>query len=157
MAEAACLNRPSSLLERTVPDWLVIVLSVIAGLLVLWIALIVTLWVQQRRLGRTVNWREIVRLVPDVVRLIRRLAADPQTPTGTRWMLGGLLAYLLLPIDLVPDFIPVLGYADDAISVVLVLRFAIRHAGMESIEKHWPGTEAGLQSLLTLTNAKLQR
>ena len=138
------------------PDWLVIVLSVIAGLLVLWIALIVTLWVQQRRLGRTVNWREIVRLVPDVVRLIRRLAADPQTPTGTRWMLGGLLAYLLLPIDVVPDFIPVLGYADDVIAVVLVLRFAIRHAGMESIEKHWPGTEAGLQSLLTLTNAKRQ-
>ncbi len=91
------------------PDWLVIVLSIVAGLLLLWVALIAVLWVQSRRMGRSVDWKEIVRLVPDVMRLVKRLAADPRTPRGTRWMLGGLLVYLALPIDLVPDFIPVLA------------------------------------------------
>ncbi len=135
------------------PDWLVIVLSIVAGLLLLWVALIAVLWVQSRRMGRSVDWKEIVRLVPDVLRLVKRLATDPRTPRGTRWMLGGLLVYLALPIDLVPDFIPVLGYADDAVAIALVLRWAIGHAGLESVERHWPGTDAGLQSLLTLTGA----
>lgn len=132
------------------PDWLVVVASVLAALLVVWVALIAVLWVQQRRLGRSVDWREIVRLVPDVVRLVKRLASDPRTPRGTRWLLFGLLGYLLLPIDLVPDFVPVLGYADDAVAVVLVLRVAIRHAGVERVTEHWPGTEAGLAGLLRL-------
>lgn len=135
------------------PDWLVVALSIAAGLLIVWVALVLVLWVQQRRLGGTVDWREIVRLVPDVLRLLKRLATDPRTPRGTRWLLAGLLVYLALPIDLVPDFIPVLGYADDAVAIVLVLRWAIRRAGQDRIESHWPGSEAGLQSLLALTGA----
>jgi uncharacterized membrane protein YkvA (DUF1232 family) len=62
-----------------------------------------------------------------------------------------LLGYLLLPIDLVPDFIPVIGYADDAIVVALVLRFATRHAGADALGRHWPGTPQGLQALRALT------
>lgn len=134
------------------PDWLVVALSIAAGLLIVWVALV--LWVQQRRLGGTVDWKEIVRLVPDVLRLLKRLATDPQTPRGTRWLLAGLLIYLALPIDLVPDFIPVLGYADDAVAIVLVVRWAIRHAGLDRIESHWPGSEAGLRSLLALTGVR---
>ena len=72
----------------------------------------------------------------------------------TRWLLAGLLIYLALPIDLVPDFIPVLGYADDAVAIVLVVRWAIRHAGLDRIESHWPGSEAGLRSLLALTGVR---
>jgi uncharacterized membrane protein YkvA (DUF1232 family) len=135
------------------PEWTVILLSVAAGILLLWIALLAVLWVQQRRAGNEVDWREIVRLVPDVARLIRRLAADPQVPRGTRWWLLGLLGYLLLPVDLVPDFLPVIGFADDAIVVAIVLRFAIRHAGMDAVERHWPGTPAGLRTVLSLTGA----
>ncbi len=135
------------------PEWAIILLSVAGGILLLWIALLALLWVQQRRAGNEVDWREIVRLVPDVVRLIRRLAADPQVPRGTRWWLLGLLGYLLLPIDLVPDFLPVIGFADDAIVVAIVLRFAIRHAGMDAVERHWPGTPAGLRTVLSLTGA----
>lgn len=88
--------------------------------------------------------------MPDVIRLVKRLASDPTIPRATRWWLVGLVGYLLIPIDLVPDFIPVLGYADDAIIVAIVLRFAIRHAGTDAIEHHWPGTPAGLRSVLTL-------
>ncbi len=59
--------------------------------------------------------REALRLLPDVLRLVRRLATDPTLPRGVRIRLGLLLAYLACPIDLIPDFIPVLGYADDGV------------------------------------------
>lgn len=139
------------------PWWSVVLLSVVGGILLLWIALIVVLWVQQRRSGSDVDWRAVVRLVPDVVRLVRRLAGDPAVPRATRWWLIGLLGYLLLPIDLVPDFIPVLGYADDAIIVAMVLRLAVRHAGIDAIERHWPGTPAGLRSVLVLAGYRRDR
>lgn len=136
------------------PEWLIVVLGVVAGLVVLWLALIVVLWVQQRRSGGSVDWRAVLRLAPDVVRLVRRLVADPSVPRATRWWLGGLLVYLLSPIDLIPDFVPVIGYADDAIVVVVALRFAIRHAGRPAIERHWPGTSEGLRSLLALAGVR---
>lgn len=136
------------------PEWLVVVLGVVAGVIVLWVGLIAVLWWQQRRAGASVDWRGVLRLAPDVARLIRRLVVDPTVPRGTRWWLAGLLVYLLSPIDLVPDFLPVIGYADDAIVVAIALRFALRHAGMPAIERHWPGTTEGLRSVLTLVGAK---
>ena len=131
-------------------DGWVIAASIVGGVVLLWVALLVVLWAQVRRSGGTIDWREAVRLVPDVVRLIRRLVADGTVPRAVRWWLGGLLVYLLSPIDLVPDVIPVLGYADDAIVVVIALRFALRHAGRDALERHWPGTPAGLDSVLAL-------
>jgi uncharacterized membrane protein YkvA (DUF1232 family) len=58
-----------------------------------------------------------------------------------------LLAYLALPIDLVPDFIPVIGYADDAILTAIVLRHLARRAGWKRVAEHWPGTSDGLVTL----------
>ena len=95
------------------------------ALLLAWLALIVALVLAR---PRGVLLREALRLLPDVLRLIRRLAADPDLPRGVRIRLGALLAYLALPIDLIPDFIPVLGYADDAIIVTAVLRSVARRA-----------------------------
>ncbi|MFE7845892.1 DUF1232 domain-containing protein [Microbacterium sp. NPDC057407] len=89
------------------PDWLIVVLGMIGGIVLLWVVLILLLWVQQRRTGSTVDWRAMMRLVPDVIRLVKRLATDPSVPRGTRWWLLALLGYMLLPFDLVPDFIPV--------------------------------------------------
>lgn len=132
------------------PTWVTIVIAVVGGILLLWLLLIALLWVQQRRTGSAVDWRAMMRLVPDVVRLVKRLATDPTVPRATRWWLLALLGYLLLPFDLVPDFIPVIGFADDAIIVAIVLRFAIRHAGMDAIERHWPGSPEGLASVLAL-------
>ena len=131
------------------PEWLIVVLSVLAGLALLWLLLIALLWVQQRRTG-SVDWRAMMRLVPDVVRLVKRLATDRAVPRATRWWLIALLGYLLLPFDLVPDFIPVLGFADDVVIVAVVLRFAIRHAGIAAVQRHWPGTPEGLASVLAL-------
>jgi uncharacterized membrane protein YkvA (DUF1232 family) len=61
-----------------------------------------------------------------------------------------LLTYLLLPIDVVPGFIPVIGYADDAITAALALRSIIRHASPQAIEHRWPGTNDGLTAILRL-------
>ena len=84
-----------------------------------------------------------MRLVPDVVRLLRRLAGDRTLSRSIRIRLWLLLIYLISPIDLIPDFIPVLGYADDAIIVAIALRSITRRAGPEALERHWPGTPEG--------------
>ncbi|MDR6866997.1 uncharacterized membrane protein YkvA (DUF1232 family) [Microbacterium resistens] len=139
------------------PEWLIVLLSVLGGIVLLWAVLVGLLWVQQRRTGTAVDWRAMMRLVPDVIRLVKRLATDPSVPRAARWWLLGLLGYLLLPFDLVPDFIPVLGFADDAVVVAIVLRFAIRHAGMSAVEHHWPGSPEGLKSVLTLAGLPFER
>ena len=79
--------------------------------------------------------------------LTRRLAADKSLPRRLRVSLWLLLCYLVFPIDLIPDFVPVIGYADDAIIVTLVLRSVIRTAGNDAIIRHWPGTDQGLESV----------
>ncbi|WP_129338837.1 YkvA family protein [Cellulomonas endophytica] len=132
------------------PDWLQVVLAVLGGLLLLWLVLLALLWRESRRDPDALTWREAARLVPDVVRLVRRLLADPTTPRSSRLWLGALLVYLVMPIDLVPDVVPVLGYADDAVAVALVLRHVVRHAGPGSVERHWPGSPAGLRTVLAL-------
>ena len=55
-----------------------------------------------------------------------------------------------MPIDLIPDFLPVIGYADDAIVLVIALRLAIRSAGYAALQRNWPGTPEGLDSVLAL-------
>ena len=98
---------------------------------------------------------EALRLLPDLLRLLRRLAADSEVPRGARVRLALLLGYLAIPFDLVPDFVPVLGYADDAIVVSLVLRSVVRRAGAPAVRRHWPGTEDGLAAVARLTGMKL--
>ncbi|HEX4813673.1 MAG TPA: DUF1232 domain-containing protein [Nonomuraea sp.] len=118
------------------------------ALLVAWLALIAALALLRPRGGLL---REALRLLPDVLRLVRRLAADPGLPRGIRVRLALLVAYLAFPIDVVPDFVPVLGYADDAIIVTVVLRSVVRRAGLEAVRRHWPGTDDGFAVLARLT------
>ena len=117
------------------------------GLLAVWLGLIVALLLVGRRYERP-GLREMLRLLPDLLRLLKRLAGDRGLPRGVRVRLWLLLAYLAVPIDLIPDFIPVIGYADDAIVVVLALRSVVRAAGVQALERHWPGTPSGLQAVL---------
>lgn len=118
------------------------------GLLATWMALVVTLIVIRPRRGLL---REALRILPDTLRLIRRIAADRSLPTGVRVRLALLLAYLALPIDLIPDFLPVLGYADDAIIVTAVLRSVARRTGRDALRAHWPGSDDGFAALCRLT------
>ena len=125
-----------------------LLIGIAAALLVTWLALIATLAIVRPRGGLL---REALRLLPDVLRLVRRLAADPVLPRGVRVRLALLLAYLAFPLDLIPDFIPVLGYADDAIIVTAVLRSVVRRAGLPAVRRHWPGTDDGFAALCRLT------
>lgn len=133
----------------TVDGW-AIAGGVVGGILLIWLALIGVLAWMSRGQAERIRLIDALRLVPDVVRLLRRLVADRSVPRGVRVWLAVLLGYLLMPIDLVPDFIPVIGYADDAIIVALVLRFAAKHAGPDALERHWPGTPQGLRALKAL-------
>jgi uncharacterized membrane protein YkvA (DUF1232 family) len=117
-------------------------LAVVAGgVLLLWLILLALLW---RARTDELTARTALRLLPDVVRLVRRLAADGSLPRGVRVRLWLLLGYLLVPIDLVPDFIPVLGYADDVFVVAWTLRSVTRCAGADALARHWPGEPGGL-------------
>ncbi|MFI1730989.1 YkvA family protein [Streptomyces acidicola] len=127
--------------------WLSITLAVIGGLLLFWLLTLAALALVRPR-GNPLT--EAIRLLPDLLRLIPCLARDQTLPRGVRVRLWLLLAYLAMPIDLVPDFIPVLGYADDAIVVAAVLRSVVRHAGAESLARHWPGTDDGLAAIRRL-------
>lgn len=122
----------------------------VGGLLLLWSALVLALYLAGRRQQDRATLRDALRLLPDVVRLLRGLAGDPTLPRGVRIRLVLLAGYLVLPLDLVPDFIPVIGYADDAIVVALALRSVVRVAGPAALERHWPGTPEGLRVLQRL-------
>ena len=130
-----------------------LVVSVVASVAVTYLALLVALLVARPK-GSLLG--EAVRLLPDLLRLLRRLATDSTVPRGARVRLALLLAYLAIPFDLVPDFVPVLGYADDAIIVSLVLRSVVRRAGSPAVRRHWPGTDDGLAALARVTRLQLE-
>lgn len=128
-------------------SWWEYLLVVLAGVALLYAVCLLALLAAR---PRDVDLREAARLVPDVARLVSRLARDPALARGVRVRLWLLLAYLISPIDLVPDVLPVIGWADDAIIVLLVLRSVVRRAGPELLVRHWPGTPTGLVALRQL-------
>lgn len=132
---------------RGVLDWSQVLVTIVVTLIGLWLAMLAVLWRAKPDEG---TLRESLRLIPDVLRLVKRLAGDSQLPRGVRVRLALLLAYLALPIDIVPDFIPVLGYADDVLVVGIVLRSVVRVAGREPLERLWPGTPEGLRTIRKL-------
>jgi uncharacterized membrane protein YkvA (DUF1232 family) len=133
--------------------WLDLAIGLAAALLLAWVTLAVTLVIVRPRGGLL---REALRILPDAVRLIRRLAADKTLPAGVRVRLVLLLIYLAIPFDPIPDFIPVLGYADDAIIVAAVLRSVVRRAGLDAVRAHWPGSDDGFAALTRLTGLTKQ-
>jgi uncharacterized membrane protein YkvA (DUF1232 family) len=122
-------------------------LVVAACLVSLWLAFVAFVFVIR---PDGTSLRDAMRLLPDTLRLVRRLAADRTMPRRTRWLVGTLLLYLASPIDLVPDFVPAIGFADDAIITAFVLRHVIRHAGPDKLREHWPGSADGLTTLTRL-------
>jgi uncharacterized membrane protein YkvA (DUF1232 family) len=109
-------------------------------------ALVATLTVT----GRRGDARAFARFVPDCIVLFGRLLSDPRVPRRHSFLLIGLVAYLSMPLDLVPDFIPVAGQLDDAIVTLLVLRTVLRAGRADLIREHWPGPETSLAAVLRL-------
>lgn len=114
--------------------------------LIFYLAFVVVLVV----LGRRSDARALAGFIPDCIVLFRRLLKDPRVPRSRRFLLVGLLAYLAMPFDLVPDFLPVVGQLDDAIIVVVVLRAVLRTGGAALVVEHWPGPEASRDLVLRL-------
>lgn len=127
--------------------WWSIPLGIVGGLVAMWLVLVGALLFAK---PDDVGLRDAARLLPDLLRLLKRLASDPSAPRGVRIRVALLLVYLASPIDFIPDFIPVVGYADDAVIVAIVLRSVTRVAGVGKLAEHWPGTDEGLDALLRL-------
>ena len=121
-------------------NWLLVVA---ACMLAAYTVFLVTLIVA----GRRPSLRDVARFVPDCIVLVTRLLGDPRVPRRHKLLLGALVGYLALPFDLVPDFIPVAGYLDDALLVALTLRTVLRGTGSELLREHWPGPESSLALL----------
>lgn len=116
----------------------------------MWLTLLVALVL----LGRRRDAKELARFIPDCIVLFKRLLLDSRLPSGPKLAVALLLPYLVFPLDLVPDFIPVLGQLDDAILVAAVLAYVARTAGKDVIAEHWAGSERALALVLRITNAR---
>jgi uncharacterized membrane protein YkvA (DUF1232 family) len=98
--------------------------------------------------GRRDDARALAGFIPDCIVLVGRLARDPRVPRPRRAFLFVLLAYLALPIDLIPDFLPGAGQLDDAVLLVLGLRLLLGGASTEMLRDAWPGPETSLRIIL---------
>lgn len=115
---------------------LIVVLTFVA----LWLACVLALVAA----GRRSDARALGRFIPDCLVLFRRLISEPRIPLARRLVLLGLLGYLVFPIDLVPDMIPVAGQLDDALIAAFALRLVLRSGGPELVREHWPGPPESL-------------
>ena len=123
--------------------WLV-GLGVAAGLLVLsWAVLLVA----ARRLPPGLL-RDLASFIPDCVTTVRRLRRDPRVPRRARVAVIVAGLYVLSPIDLIPEFIPVIGPLDDVVVVGLALRYAGRRVPRDVLRDAWPGEPRVLERLL---------
>jgi uncharacterized membrane protein YkvA (DUF1232 family) len=132
-------------------DWWALLLVALGVALAVYAAFLCLLVV----LGRRQDARAFATLIPDCVVLVSRLARDHRVPRRRKLLLLALVAYLALPFDLVPDFVPVAGQLDDAIIVALVLRHVVRTGGEPLLRELWPGPERSLTLILKL--ARIQR
>jgi len=123
------------------------VVAVLGTLVVAWALLLALLWAFRPRDTRLAD---LVRVVPDVLRLVRGLLRDGSVPLGARGALVGLLAWLVSPIDLVPEFLPVIGPLDDVVVAILVLRYVRGRVGEAELRRRWRGSDEGFALLTRL-------
>lgn len=115
------------------------------------VGFVVAMWVLLVLLARRLPpglARDLARFLPDAVTLVRRLRRDPRVPRRAKVvvLLAGL--WVLSPVDLIPEFLPVIGPLDDVVVVALALRYAGRRVPREVLLEAWPGDPALLLRLL---------
>lgn len=120
--------------------------AVVAILVLAWLALVGGLIV----FGRRALAREIATFVPNLTRLFSGLVRDPRVPLRAKLVLGVTAVYFAMPIDLVPDFIPVAGQLDDAIVAAFALRYVVGTTPREIVAEHWHGDPETLRRILAL-------
>jgi uncharacterized membrane protein YkvA (DUF1232 family) len=128
-------------------EWLLVVLALLVvgyGVFIAW--LVAT--------GRRQDARVLATFIPDCIVLVSRLTREPRVPRRRKALLLALVAYLALPFDLVPDFIPVAGQLDDVVIVALILRYFVAAEGEPLIRELWPGPERSLDLVLRLARPR---
>jgi uncharacterized membrane protein YkvA (DUF1232 family) len=128
-------------------DALPTILLVILLVLAVWAVVVVAVW---RSAPSQASALDVVRLLPDVLRLAAGLARDPATPRSCRLALAGLALWIASPIDLIPEFVPIAGPLDDIVVAAIVLRWVGRRVGDDALRAHWPGTPDGFGLVLRL-------
>jgi uncharacterized membrane protein YkvA (DUF1232 family) len=107
--------------------------------------------------GRRSDARALAGFIPDCLVLFRCLLGDDRVPRRRKLLLTAMVGYLAMPIDLVPDFIPIAGQLDDAIIVALVLRSILRAGGPKLLHEHWPGPPSSLNAISRLAYGTCHR
>ncbi len=124
-------------------------IAAFAILVLLWLVLVSALIA----FGKRALAREIAALIPNLMRLFSGLLRDPRVPLRAKVVLGLAALYLAMPIDLIPDFIPVAGQLDDAIVAAFALRYVIGTTPRELVAEHWPGDPETLRRILAIARA----
>ena len=122
-----------------------VIVTIAVGLVALWALFLVLFWALR---PKGVSVRELLGLIPDVLRLLRSVIGDRSAPPDVRLVLVGLLAWILSPIDLIPEFIPVLGPIDDVVVAVVAMRYVRRRVGIDDLRRRWTGTDDGFALLV---------
>jgi uncharacterized membrane protein YkvA (DUF1232 family) len=130
-----------------VPRWALVGLIVVLALYAAFVLALIAV-------GRRAQARALAGFVPDCAVLCRRLLHDPRVPRRRKLALAAMVGYLLMPFDLVPDFVPVAGQLDDALLLALVLRSLVRGAGTAVIAEHWPGPPGSLAVVLRVAGSR---
>jgi uncharacterized membrane protein YkvA (DUF1232 family) len=125
---------------------LIIALAIAAGV---WVLAIVALVIA----GRRTHAKELAMLLPNLLSLLRGLIKDPRVARFDKLLLVVAVAWVASPIDLIPEFIPILGPLDDVVVVAVILRRLVRRAGLEVVSDHWRGDPAVLEKILKLVRA----
>src|SRR5690606_1189773 len=82
---------------------------------------------------------EVITVIPNIVKLIGRLLGDSRVPLRAKLTIGAAAVYAASPIDLIPEFVPVVGWADDILVLMFALDNLIHRAGPEVVAEHWDG------------------
>jgi len=115
------------------------------------VALMVASWALLVLLARRLPpglLRDLASFVPDCVTTVRRLRRDPRVPRRAKIVVALAGLWLLSPVDLLPEFLPVIGPLDDVLVVALALRYAARQVSREVLVAAWPGEPRVLERLL---------
>jgi uncharacterized membrane protein YkvA (DUF1232 family) len=122
--------------------WLI---PLLASLVALWVILLALFWVLR---PKDIPIRDVLRTIPDILRLLRALITDGDVPPDVRLVLVGLVAWIVSPIDLIPEFVPGLGPLDDVIVAIVAMRYVRRRIGIDGIRARWTGSDDGLRLLV---------
>ena len=121
-------------------------LIALASVVVVWLVAVGLLAV----MGRRSQARELATLIPNLLVLFRGLLRDPRVSKGSKAWLWFAVVWLVSPIDLIPEFIPVLGPLDDAVVAALVLRHVVRTTDRSVLDVHWRGGPSTLDRITRL-------